>query len=329
MTSVAAWRQTPVPASTLAARPAPYKTKDGSTIQELMHPSVHGNQAQSLAEATVPAGTRTTLHRHLKTEEIYHIVGGRGMMTLGEKTFPVGRGDTVLIPPETPHRIETVGAIPLRILCCCAPAYRHDDTELLEVHKVAPPPRRKSQLSTAPLSKLLAPSPDPVRHLFESSKLVGLRSRFGGTQHEFWGRVFVTQSGGCRYEAGREIPQPTQLMIQFVYGTDKESKKLCEALRKPFQGRLDDTASIIADLDTGESAARLREALRLNQTAFWGAVAVTQSAGSRYEGQRKMPRSVRALLQLVFGPETAAQQLLEQLRSHGLKPRTSEQRQGQ
>jgi len=33
---------------------APYVTKDGSEIRELMHPAVHGNRAQSLAEATVP-----------------------------------------------------------------------------------------------------------------------------------------------------------------------------------------------------------------------------------------------------------------------------------
>ena len=29
----------------------PYVTKDGSEIRELMHPAVHGNEKQSLAEA--------------------------------------------------------------------------------------------------------------------------------------------------------------------------------------------------------------------------------------------------------------------------------------
>ena len=50
----------------------PYITKDGSIIRELMHPSVHGNPNQSLAEATVPAGGKTLLHKHRITEEIYH-----------------------------------------------------------------------------------------------------------------------------------------------------------------------------------------------------------------------------------------------------------------
>jgi mannose-6-phosphate isomerase-like protein (cupin superfamily) len=110
---------------------APYMTKDGSEIRELTHPAVHGNRAQSLAEATVPAGAATLLHRHRVTEELYHVTAGAGLMTLGERTFEVRAGDTVCIPPGTPHRIRNTGDGPLRILCCCSPAYSHDDTELL------------------------------------------------------------------------------------------------------------------------------------------------------------------------------------------------------
>ena len=108
-----------------------YVTKDGSTIRELMHPSVHGNRQQSFAEAVVEAGARTALHRHRLTEEIYHISAGEGMMTLGDAQFAVREGDTICIAPGTPHCIANTGAAPLKILCACAPAYAHDDTELL------------------------------------------------------------------------------------------------------------------------------------------------------------------------------------------------------
>ena len=111
---------------------AAYITRDGSEIRELMHPSLHGNRRQSLAEATVEPGARTQLHRHALTEELYHVTAGSGLMTLGDSCFKVGVGDTVLIAPGTPHRIEATGAEPLRILCCCSPPYSHDDTELLE-----------------------------------------------------------------------------------------------------------------------------------------------------------------------------------------------------
>lgn len=110
----------------------PFTTLDGSTIRELMHPSVCAVRAQSLAEARLPAGAATTLHLHRQTEELYHILAGRGRMHLDGKQFDVAVGDTVLIPPGTPHCIHNPGSVELRFLCCCAPAYDDGDTFLLD-----------------------------------------------------------------------------------------------------------------------------------------------------------------------------------------------------
>ncbi|UCV05544.1 cupin domain-containing protein [Dechloromonas denitrificans] len=110
----------------------PYITKDGSEIRELLHPALHPVRHQSLAEAVVPPGVATVLHRHLATEEIYHVTSGNGTMTLGAEQFGIEVGDSIVIPPGTPHRVENLGHDSLHILCCCAPAYSHDDTELLE-----------------------------------------------------------------------------------------------------------------------------------------------------------------------------------------------------
>jgi mannose-6-phosphate isomerase-like protein (cupin superfamily) len=115
-----------------------YITRDGSEIRELMHPGVHGNQNQSLAEATIPAGTRTLLHRHRRSEEIYHVTAGSGKMTLDGRIEAITVGDTVLIAPGSAHCVEATGEVPLRILCCCSPAYAHEDTELLD--ETASPP---------------------------------------------------------------------------------------------------------------------------------------------------------------------------------------------
>lgn len=108
-----------------------YTTKDGSTIRELMHPSVHGNSHQSLAEATVPPGQTTALHRHRQSEELYHVTAGHGLMQLGDNKFEIRPGDTIAIPPGTAHAVENFGSEPLIILCCCSPPYSHDDTELV------------------------------------------------------------------------------------------------------------------------------------------------------------------------------------------------------
>ncbi len=110
---------------------APYVTRDGSIIRELMHPGVQGNRLQSLAEAIVPAGSGTLLHRHRATEEVYHFTRGSGRMQLGTRVFAVAAGDTVCIPPGTAHRLHNDGPDELRLLCACTPPYSHEDTELL------------------------------------------------------------------------------------------------------------------------------------------------------------------------------------------------------
>lgn len=109
----------------------PYTTKDDSQIRELMHPDVHGNQQQSLAQASVAVGGKTLLHRHLITEELYFIQSGYGRMTLDDQTFEVEPGDTICIPAGAAHCIENSGNSELLLLCCCSPAYSHDDTEVL------------------------------------------------------------------------------------------------------------------------------------------------------------------------------------------------------
>lgn len=109
----------------------PFVTQDGSTIRELAGlPS--GNAAnQSLAQATLQSGGETEEHFHRQTEEIYLFTDGEGRMRLGEREFRVRAGDCVVIEPGVPHKLWADPDAPLVLLCCCAPAYRHEDTVLL------------------------------------------------------------------------------------------------------------------------------------------------------------------------------------------------------
>ena len=109
----------------------PYVTKDRTLIRELLHPAIHGAGSVSLAEAVVLPGETSQLHRHMETEEIYHITHGKGRMALGTEAVEVEVGDTVLIPRGTSHRITNTGEGGLHILCICLPPYSHGDTELL------------------------------------------------------------------------------------------------------------------------------------------------------------------------------------------------------
>lgn len=108
-----------------------YQTRDGSEIRELVHPDLHHNTNQSFAEAIVYSGETTHLHFHEKSEEIYYITEGEGLMTLDQERFNVVAGDSICIKPGTVHCIENISRKPLQILCMCAPAYSHDDTHLV------------------------------------------------------------------------------------------------------------------------------------------------------------------------------------------------------
>jgi len=108
-----------------------YITKDKSSICELMHPAEHHNANQSLAQATVPINTETQLHYHACTEELYHITQGSGVMKIEDNQFPVETGDTICIPPHNNHKIKNTDTVDLVFLCCCSPAYSHDDTFLI------------------------------------------------------------------------------------------------------------------------------------------------------------------------------------------------------
>src|SRR3569833_3402350 len=119
------------PAITAYRAVVPFVTKDGSIIRELMHPQVHGNRMQRLAEAIVPPQSRTLLHRHHLSEELYHVTGGSGRMRLGVFVFFVLVGVLVCFVPGTPHALINPGDTELRLLCASAPAYAHDDTEML------------------------------------------------------------------------------------------------------------------------------------------------------------------------------------------------------
>jgi mannose-6-phosphate isomerase-like protein (cupin superfamily) len=136
-----------------ARRDAPaYETRDGSLIRELMHPDLHGSRCQSLAEATLRPGQTTRTHRHARTEEIYYVLQGEGLMAVAQEKQPVGRGDAVLIPPGSWHCMTNTGDGDLTFLCCCSPAYRHDDTELQTAQADASPGNATTQTVKGRLS---------------------------------------------------------------------------------------------------------------------------------------------------------------------------------
>lgn len=69
-------------------------------------------------------------------------------------------------------------------------------------------------------------------------------------------------------------------------------------------------------ISTGEQAHHRRILLGMNQSEFWERVGSSQSAGSRYEDGRDIPRPIQLLLTLAYtGEARARNRALRQLRS--------------
>lgn len=45
----------------------------------------------------------------------------------------------------------------------------------------------------------------------------GIRRKLGLNQQQFWSQLGVTQSGGSRYESGRNMPRPVQHLLRLVH----------------------------------------------------------------------------------------------------------------
>jgi predicted transcriptional regulator len=61
-----------------------------------------------------------------------------------------------------------------------------------------------------------------MKHLKEmpGEKALALRLKLKMNQHDFWARVGVIQSSGCRFEKGGTVPRHVAITINLAYGKD-------------------------------------------------------------------------------------------------------------
>jgi len=77
------------------------------------------NEAKNIAavyDTSLEPGRGVPLHSHPDLEEIYYILSGYGMMTIGDENQEVSRNDVVYIPKTSPHTMTNTGNVPLRFV---------------------------------------------------------------------------------------------------------------------------------------------------------------------------------------------------------------------
>jgi len=70
----------------------------------------------AIYDTSLEPGQGVPLHFHPDLEEIYYILSGYGMMTIGDETREIERYDVVYIPKTSPHTLNNTGNVPLRFV---------------------------------------------------------------------------------------------------------------------------------------------------------------------------------------------------------------------
>src|SRR5215471_9825889 len=74
-----------------------------------------------LFEETVPAGTKSTLHRHHDSDEVAYVLSGEVTFMIGDEVTVGGPGACAFMPRDVPHAWKSTGTDTGRVLFLYTP----------------------------------------------------------------------------------------------------------------------------------------------------------------------------------------------------------------
>ena len=80
------------------------------TIRHCLKPEEIKARTRLCAELILPPGASIGSHDHVDEDEIYLVQKGQGLMTEGDKEFPVAAGDAILTGQGASHSVKNTGA---------------------------------------------------------------------------------------------------------------------------------------------------------------------------------------------------------------------------
>src|SRR5437016_11311914 len=82
-----------------------YIRPEGITSHLLVSPRTSGAEHLTTTPAVIQPGGEQRIHSH-RPEQVYLILEGTGLMTVGDETQRVGPDDCVFIPSDQPHGLK-------------------------------------------------------------------------------------------------------------------------------------------------------------------------------------------------------------------------------
>ena len=105
-----------------------YTRQEGITSFLLASPRTSGGEHLTTTLVEIEPGGEQRIHSH-PPEQVYFILGGSGLMSVGEQTEEVTAGDCILVPSEASHGLRNNGDAILRYLSAAAPSFTPEQLE--------------------------------------------------------------------------------------------------------------------------------------------------------------------------------------------------------
>lgn len=93
----------------------------GALSKALVHPETTGSRLVDYRISTYQPMAYVERHVHKVQEQVYHVLDGEGLMTVGDERRVVRRHDVIFIPPGIWHAIENTGLGDLTFIVVTTP----------------------------------------------------------------------------------------------------------------------------------------------------------------------------------------------------------------
>lgn len=107
-----------------------YTRAEGITSYLLTSPRTCGAAQLTTTLVDLEPGGRQQIHSH-EPEQIYFLIEGRGVMTVGGEEAEVGAGECIFVPSGEPHGLRNTGPGRLRYFSAAAPSFSSEELEKL------------------------------------------------------------------------------------------------------------------------------------------------------------------------------------------------------
>jgi mannose-6-phosphate isomerase-like protein (cupin superfamily) len=109
---------------------APRYTRDDITSYLLVSEQTCESKKLTTTIVEMQAGGIQRVHSH-EPEQMYYILEGEGIMTVGDETKEVRAGDCVFFSSFTPHGLQNTGDTVLTYFSAASPSFSAEESEKL------------------------------------------------------------------------------------------------------------------------------------------------------------------------------------------------------